>query len=815
MSLSSRSYWIRSCCFLAFSAFCFIETNAALAADSVYLMSYFANNSSNTDIHGSDGLHLAYSLDGISYHALGGGGGYVRDTTGLCTFQSSCMRDPSVSLGPDGVYRLIYTTDWTGTKIGYSESTDLLNWTPTVGLNIMGSVANTSVTWAPEMIYDSINKNYVMYWSSNISGGDKSIYYSTTTNPADISTYSTPQVLYSPGYTTIDANIVWNNDHYVMLCKDERDGKKYIYMTNGGTSITGSYSTTGITAVTAVNSGTEGAATIKIGNVWYCFNDKYSSGGIRTRVSYDNMATWQEATEAITTVPSLARHVTVGTAGYDTVANVISASATATKEIEFVGTSLNADFATGTNWYGGATPGAGQTPVIQLGNSAVMSKSPSGTFVNLYVGQTGSGALTINGTAKVVVSGNIFLGSNALGCGTITQTGSSSVTANYYVSVGRYGTGTYRMQGGSFTVITYDFNIGDILGSNGSLIIEGGTITASQFFVGSGYSNGYSSGNAIGVVSQSGGTMAVSGSADVIIGGRNTATGSGCGVGTYNISGGVFNPGSCGVFVGGYGTGTVNQSGGTFNAKQALVIGRYSTSTGTYAISGGTLSQSSTSYRLTVGGSGAGTLTVSGSGLVDAAGGVRLSNSSTATGTLNLDGGTLQTTSITDGGGTTKLNFNGGTLKAKSSTTSFLSGLDGAYVQAGGAKFDTNGYNVTVAQSLLTGVGTGSDGGLTKSGSGTLTLTGNLAYTGATQINAGQITVAGTCTLSSVVGASGTLALGTNAVVTVGTLVADTLIIGATVSAATSSAEAVPEPATLLLLITAVAAFGIYPFRRR
>ncbi len=744
MSLSSRSYWIRSCCFLACLAFCFFGPHVASAAsNSIYMMSYFSNTTSGSDNNGASGLKLAYSLDGLSYHELNGGAGYVKDT-----INSSFMRDPSVYFCQDGVYRMVYTTGWSTTSFGYSESTDLLHWTTTSAVNIMSSVFGASVTWAPEIIYDSSNKNYVVYWSSNISGGDKSIYYTTTT---DFKSYSSPQVLYNPGYTTIDADIVWNGSKYVMMLKDERNGYKYVYMTAGGTTVLGTYSTTGTSAVTTISGyDAEGATTVKVGDKWVTFVDRYSSGGICAWSSSDGMTTWKDSTSTVAT-PAYARHATVGTATYSTVEALITSSASTTVEIEFTGTAANADFATASNWFGGATPGAGQTPVIQLGNSVVMSKSPSGTFANLYVGQTGSGALTINGTAKVVVSGSIFLGSNALGCGTITQAGSSSVTANYYVSIGRYGTGTYRIQNGSFTV-NNDLNIADILGSSGSLIIEGGSVTASQFFIGSGYSNGYSSGNAVGVVTQSGGTMAVTGSTEVIIGGRNTATGTGVGVGTYNISGGKFTSGSCNVFVGGTGTGTVNQTGGEFVAGQYLSIGRYGKSAGYYNISGGTLTQSNTNARIIVGESGTGTLTVSGSGLVDAVA-VGLSNSSTAAGTLNLDGGTLQTASIADGGGTSKLNFNGGTLKAKSSTTSFLSGLDGAYVQAGGAKFDTNGYNVTVGQSLLTGVGSGADGGLTKSGLGSLTLNGSCAYTGATTISGGTLAlgVSGSIISSSVI----------------------------------------------------------------
>ena len=59
-----------------------------------------------------------------------------------------------------------------------------------------------------------------------------------------------------------------------------------------------------------------------------------------------------------------------------------------------------------------------------------------------------------------------------------------------------------------------------------------------------------------------------------------------------------------------------------------------------------------------------------------------------------------------------------------------------ANIQSGGAIIDTQGYGITVAQALLDG---GGGGGLTKAGSGTLTLSASNNYTGGTTINAGTV----------------------------------------------------------------------------
>ena len=55
------------------------------AGDTVYLFSYFINNS-------KDGLHLAYSYDGLTWTALNGGRSFLTPTVG----KDKLMRDPSI-----------------------------------------------------------------------------------------------------------------------------------------------------------------------------------------------------------------------------------------------------------------------------------------------------------------------------------------------------------------------------------------------------------------------------------------------------------------------------------------------------------------------------------------------------------------------------------------------------------------------------------------------------------------------------------------------------------------------------------------------
>lgn len=174
--------------------------------------------------------------------------------------------------------------------------------------------------------------------------------------------------------------------------------------------------------------------------------------------------------------------------------------------------------------------------------------------------------------------------------------------------------------------------------------------------------------------------------------------------------------------------GTVTQNGGTFNlsaANKDYLVGA-GAAIATNNLNGGTLNLNAN--QLGVGNYG-------------------------STGVFNLNGGTIAARNVGRfSGGTGTFNFDGGTLQATASRTDFFQGLNTANVKAGGAKIDCNGFTITIAQNLLA-----AGGGLTKSGAGTLTLSGINTYTGATTVVAGSLVGAtgGSCSNSAMTVASG------------------------------------------------------------
>lgn len=230
------------------------------------------------------------------------------------------------------------------------------------------------------------------------------------------------------------------------------------------------------------------------------------------------------------------------------------------------------------------------------------------------------------------------------------------------------------------------------------------------------------------------------------------------------------------------GSGTINVAGtlsyavGTPVATGGIVLASNAGNSNILNVNGGTVSSNSTINGIALVASGAsgtlnvnsGTVSTTGTGSVTA--GINLANGTGTTGTVNLNGGTISTYQINSNyyngsnvlttGGTSNFNFNGGTLKAIANNASFMGGLSAATVKAGGATVDSNGFNITIAQALLhdSTLGATLDGGLVKSGNGTLTLSGASTFTGNASVNTGTLLVNGS--LASTASVSSTATLG-------------------------------------------------------
>ncbi len=130
-----------------------------------------------------------------------------------------------------------------------------------------------------------------------------------------------------------------------------------------------------------------------------------------------------------------------------------------------------------------------------------------------------------------------------------------------------------------------------------------------------------------------------------------------------------------------------------------------------------------------------------------------------AGGTTQINGGSIGFPSLSSFG-TGQITLNGGGLRWNANTLDISPRLTA--LGAGGGVFDTNGNNVNLAASPITG-----PGGITKIGAGTLTITGSHPFSGSAIVEGGTLALNGTFTGKASIrvgsNAAGTLNLNGNA----------------------------------------------------
>jgi len=271
-----------------------------------YLLSYFVRN-------GQDGLHLAYSHDGLRWKALGGGRSYLKPGVG-----SKLIRDPSLVQAPDGTFHLVWTSGWNDRVIGYAHSKDLVHWSRQRAIPVMAHEPGARNCWAPELFHDKARKRYVIVWSTTIrgrfpqtAGSSESAYnhrmYCTTT--VDFQTFTPSRLFFDPGYNVIDGFVATTGRQYLLFFKDERlrpQPRKVILMATAA-KLEGPYTrpTDPITAQTWV----EGPSAIRIGGRWFVYFDCYRKHRYGV-VTSEDLKHWTDVSDRLQ-VPSGTRHGTV------------------------------------------------------------------------------------------------------------------------------------------------------------------------------------------------------------------------------------------------------------------------------------------------------------------------------------------------------------------------------------------------------------------------------------------------------------------------------------------------------------------------
>ncbi len=398
------------------------------------------------------------------------------------------------------------------------------------------------------------------------------------------------------------------------------------------------------------------------------------------------------------------------------------------------------------NWSNGV-PVAGDDVIINSNQSAAITAVPTISLANL------------------TISGNCNLVPSAAG-NTLTVTGSISVSAGITASLGTSGATRFNLTLSSASVSTVDGTLnvfssgtnaaltlnGDLTVSSAGVIADGGGANNTDFSVAAtgilriGSVQGISTTAGTGNIRLTGTRSYVAGSevvyngtaaqvtgnampttADITINNTNGVALSAAytGTGTLTMTAGTLDMANVNLSVGGLtGTGNITNASGAAGTRTISVTGTVSPAAYSGVISNGT----ATSVSLTK--SGTGTLNLTGV--------------NTYTGVTTINAGVLAVPSIENGGvagnmgaatsAAANIVLGGGTLRY----TGFTASTDRNFTLTAGT---TSTIEITQAAETLTmsGASTATTGALTKSGTGTLVLSGANLHTGTTTVTAGTL----------------------------------------------------------------------------
>lgn len=288
------------------------QTAEVEVAKPVYLFSYFKGN--------GDGLHLAYSRDGLKWKALNNDSIYLEPEIG----KDKLMRDPSIVQDEEGTFHMVWTSGWWDQGIGYASSKDLKTWSQQMNIPVMEKFEGTRNTWAPELFYDKEDETFYIFWASTIPGAfpdlptsesEKGLnhrqYYVTT---KDFKTFSDTKLFFEPGFSVIDGAILDKDGIYYFFVKNENSSpaeknirvvandKPYGFPVMVSKPITGDY-------------WAEGPAPLQVGEYIYVYFDKYRDhkyGAVRSK----DMKVWEDVSDSIV-FPAGVRHGTAFTVSED------------------------------------------------------------------------------------------------------------------------------------------------------------------------------------------------------------------------------------------------------------------------------------------------------------------------------------------------------------------------------------------------------------------------------------------------------------------------------------------------------------------
>jgi sucrose-6-phosphate hydrolase SacC (GH32 family) len=300
----------------------------------VFLFTYFRDN-------GVAGVYLATSNDGYHFETANAGKPIMTPPKWK---NQDLTRDPSI-IYHKGLFRMVWTSHWTGKVFGYAESKDLLNWSEPIMVTPFSSVTDPldlpDNVWAPEIHWDKFKKNYFIIYSSTTvrersdrdssdnSGRNASQYDNRMfiTRTKDGKNFSQGKLFFDQGFSTIDGvmRLDEKNKRWAFVLKVSRNPDVAVHpgrnlclsftrldldnpqFTPVSAPIAGTYSPM-FSNPDPYKSMAEGQCLLHYNNKWWLYWDEPAGNGMQMATS-DDLKTWNFVKEK--SFPEKAQHGTI------------------------------------------------------------------------------------------------------------------------------------------------------------------------------------------------------------------------------------------------------------------------------------------------------------------------------------------------------------------------------------------------------------------------------------------------------------------------------------------------------------------------
>lgn len=297
----------------------------------VLLFPFFLDN-------GQRGVFLAWSEDGLHFTPLNGDEPVMPPANWP---NQNLTRDPSI-VYHGGKFHAVWTSGWKGRFFGYTESTDLVHWLEPTKVQpfpaLLPPEDQPRNVWAPEITWDPLHKDFVIFWSStteresrngdgsSMDGKDGSldhrIYVSRT---ADGKNFSEAKLFFDQKFCCIDAQMALDDRggsdlaaaRWVMVFKNEREvrlGGKNLRLTFAPADLSQPWSPAsdpivGPGSAIRPKELAEGPTLVRWNQQWFLYWDAFASGHYSLATSAD-LKTWTDRTAELR-MPPHPRHGTV------------------------------------------------------------------------------------------------------------------------------------------------------------------------------------------------------------------------------------------------------------------------------------------------------------------------------------------------------------------------------------------------------------------------------------------------------------------------------------------------------------------------